>query len=110
MGEFCVAWEASPTAPFWMVSPVPSTNLTTAPGWIVRVLLTAPAPLPIRIAGKLVRVPAPVVMVSEAGASVYSASENAIREFPRLDITVRGAISIARRLQEKALAWRKPST
>ena len=42
----------------------------------------------------------PVVMVSEAGASVYSASENAIREFPKLDITVRGAISIARRLQD----------
>ena len=42
----------------------------------------------------------PVVMVSEAGASVYSASENAIREFPRLDVTVRGAISIARRLQD----------
>ncbi len=42
----------------------------------------------------------PVVMASEAGASVYSASENAIREFPRLDITVRGAISIARRLQD----------
>ena len=39
-------------------------------------------------------------MVSEAGASVYSASENAIREFPRLDVTVRGAISIARRLQD----------
>jgi len=39
-------------------------------------------------------------MVSEAGASVYSASENAIREFPKLDITVRGAISIARRLQD----------
>jgi uncharacterized protein len=40
------------------------------------------------------------VMVSEAGASVYSASEGAISEFPELDITVRGAISIARRLQD----------
>lgn len=40
------------------------------------------------------------VMVSEAGASVYSASEVALREFPDLDITVRGAISIARRLQD----------
>lgn len=40
------------------------------------------------------------VVVSEAGASVYSASENAIREFPDLDVTVRGAISIARRLQD----------
>jgi uncharacterized protein len=40
------------------------------------------------------------VMVSEAGASVYSASENAIEEFPDLDLTVRGAISIARRLQD----------
>jgi protein Tex len=42
----------------------------------------------------------PVVMVSEAGASVYSASEVAREEFPDLDITVRGAISIARRLQD----------
>ncbi|HKY62366.1 MAG TPA: Tex family protein [bacterium] len=42
----------------------------------------------------------PVVMVSEAGASVYSASETAREEFPDLDITVRGAISIARRLQD----------
>lgn len=40
------------------------------------------------------------VMVSEAGASIYSASELAVREFPDLDITVRGAISIARRLQD----------
>ncbi|MEB3230439.1 MAG: Tex family protein, partial [Leptolyngbyaceae bacterium] len=40
------------------------------------------------------------VMVNEAGASVYSASEVAIAEFPDLDITVRGAISIARRLQD----------
>jgi protein Tex len=41
-----------------------------------------------------------IVMVNEAGASVYSASETAIDEFPELDITVRGAISIARRLQD----------
>ena len=40
------------------------------------------------------------VMVSEAGASVYSASETAAREFPDHDLTVRGAISIARRLQD----------
>jgi len=40
------------------------------------------------------------VLVNEAGASVYSASEVAIREFPELDLTVRGAISIARRLQD----------
>jgi protein Tex len=38
--------------------------------------------------------------VSESGASVYSASEVAIAEFPELDVTVRGAISIARRLQD----------
>jgi uncharacterized protein len=38
--------------------------------------------------------------VSEAGASVYSASENAGKEFPDLDVTVRGAISIARRTQD----------
>lgn len=42
----------------------------------------------------------PVIVVNEAGASVYSASDVAIREFPDLDITVRGAISIARRLQD----------
>jgi uncharacterized protein len=42
----------------------------------------------------------PVVMVSEAGASVYSASDVARAEFPELDVTVRGAISIARRLQD----------
>ena len=40
------------------------------------------------------------VLVSEAGASVYSASEMAEREFPDLDVTIRGAISIARRLQD----------
>ena len=42
----------------------------------------------------------PVVMVSEAGASVYSASDVAREEFPDLDLTIRGAISIARRLQD----------
>ena len=41
-----------------------------------------------------------VVMVSESGASVYSASDVAREEFPDLDVTVRGAISIARRLQD----------
>jgi uncharacterized protein len=40
------------------------------------------------------------VMVSEAGASVYSASELASREFPDLDVSYRGAVSIARRLQD----------
>ena len=40
------------------------------------------------------------VMVSEAGASVYSASELAAREFPDLDVTYRGAVSIGRRLQD----------
>ena len=40
------------------------------------------------------------VMVSEAGASVYSASEIATREFPDVDVSIRGAISIARRLQD----------
>jgi uncharacterized protein len=42
----------------------------------------------------------PVAMVSEAGASVYSASDAAREEFPELDVTIRGAISIARRLQD----------
>ncbi len=40
------------------------------------------------------------IVVSEAGASVYSASELASREFPNLDVTLRGAVSIARRLQD----------
>ncbi|AUM12536.1 Tex family protein [Ketobacter alkanivorans] len=40
------------------------------------------------------------IMVSEAGASVYSASEFAAREFPKLDVSYRGAVSIARRLQD----------
>ena len=40
------------------------------------------------------------VVVNEAGASVYSASEFAAREFPDLDVTIRGAVSIARRLQD----------
>lgn len=40
------------------------------------------------------------VMVNEAGASIYSASEYAAKEFPDLDVTIRGAISIARRLQD----------
>ncbi len=40
------------------------------------------------------------VMVNESGASIYSASEIARQEFPDLDLTVRGAISIARRLQD----------
>ncbi len=42
----------------------------------------------------------PVIMVNESGASVYSASDIARSEFPDLDLTVRGAISIARRLQD----------
>ncbi len=40
------------------------------------------------------------VIVSEAGASVYSASELAAKEFPQLDVSLRGAVSIARRLQD----------
>ncbi len=40
------------------------------------------------------------VIVNEAGASVYSASEEARREFPELDVSMRGAVSIARRLQD----------
>ncbi|MBE8168223.1 MAG: RNA-binding transcriptional accessory protein [Shewanella sp.] len=40
------------------------------------------------------------VMVSEAGASIYSASEFASAEFPDLDVSIRGAVSIARRLQD----------
>jgi uncharacterized protein len=52
-------------------------------------MLTAlPAPKPMK------------VIVSEAGASVYSASETAAREFPGLDVSLRGAVSIARRLQD----------
>jgi len=57
-----------------------------------------------RLAGDLLRlVPEPKmqkIVVSEAGASVYSASELAAREFPGLDVSLRGAVSIARRLQD----------
>jgi uncharacterized protein len=42
----------------------------------------------------------PVVMVNESGASVYSASEVARKEFPQKDVTVRGAVSIGRRLMD----------
>ena len=42
----------------------------------------------------------PVFVVSEAGASIYSASKIARAEFPELDVTIRGAISIGRRLQD----------
>ena len=44
--------------------------------------------------------PLEYTIVSEAGASIYSASKTAIEEFPNLDLTVRGAISIARRIQD----------
>ena len=44
--------------------------------------------------------PIKIYVVSEAGASVYSASDIARKEFPQYDITVRGAVSIARRLQD----------
>ncbi len=54
----------------------------------------------LREALKEAEISIPVVMVSEAGASVYSASDVAREEFPDLDLTVRGAISIARRLQD----------
>lgn len=42
----------------------------------------------------------PVIMVNESGASVYSASEVARQEFPDLDLTIRGAVSIGRRLMD----------
>lgn len=57
-----------------------------------------------RLAGDLIaRYPAlglTKVVVSEAGASVYSASELAAKEFPNMDVSYRGAVSIARRLQD----------
>ncbi|MBL8386565.1 MAG: RNA-binding transcriptional accessory protein [Burkholderiales bacterium] len=57
-----------------------------------------------RLAAELVsavsEAPLAKVLVSEAGASVYSASASAAREFPELDVSLRGAVSIARRLQD----------
>jgi uncharacterized protein len=57
-----------------------------------------------RLVGDLIRQNADLhlgkIVVSEAGASVYSASEYASREFPDLDVSLRGAVSIARRLQD----------
>lgn len=55
---------------------------------VVDMLNDMPAPKPLK------------VIVSEAGASVYSASEAAAAEFPQLDVSLRGAVSIARRLQD----------
>ncbi|GAA2881005.1 uncharacterized protein GGQ99_003328 [Aminobacter niigataensis] len=55
------------------------------------------------VADMLAELPAPKptkVIVSEAGASVYSASATAAAEFPNLDVSLRGAVSIARRLQD----------
>ncbi|WP_149195418.1 Tex family protein [Luteimonas suaedae] len=57
-----------------------------------------------KLAGELIRrhpeLKLQKLVVSEAGASVYSASELAAREFPNLDVSLRGAVSIARRLQD----------
>jgi len=47
----------------------------------------------------------PVVMVNESGASIYSASAVAREEFPDQDITVRGAVSIGRRLLDLSQNW-----
>jgi uncharacterized protein len=55
---------------------------------VTDMLTGMPAPKPIK------------AIVSEAGASVYSASETAAAEFPNLDVSLRGAVSIARRLQD----------
>ena len=57
-----------------------------------------------KLAGELLKkhpeLKAQKIVVSEAGASVYSASELAAKEFPTLDVSLRGAVSIARRLQD----------
>jgi uncharacterized protein len=49
---------------------------------------------------KLLKLTIPIVMVNESGASIYSASEVAREEFPTQDVTVRGAVSIGRRLMD----------
>jgi uncharacterized protein len=54
----------------------------------------------IKRAAARVAKPVAKIVVSEAGASVYSASEFAAKEFPDLDVSLRGAVSIARRLQD----------
>ncbi len=57
-----------------------------------------------KLAGELMKKHAELklakIVVSEAGASVYSASETAAKEFPDMDVSLRGAVSIARRLQD----------
>jgi len=57
-----------------------------------------------KLAGELIRrcpdLAMQKIVVSEAGASIYSASEFAAKEFPELDVSLRGAVSIARRLQD----------
>ena len=54
------------------------------------------------VAGLIAELDAPVsyMVVSEAGASVYSASKLAAEEFPQFDVSLRSAVSIARRLQD----------
>lgn len=64
----------------------------------VRDVLATFASSPDEVSQRLAKVPC--VAVSESGASVYSASDVAREEFPDLDLTIRGAISIARRLQD----------
>ena len=49
---------------------------------------------------KMLKLTMPIVMVNESGASIYSASEVAREEFPNHDVTVRGAVSIGRRLMD----------
>ncbi len=49
---------------------------------------------------RALKLPLPIVMVNESGASIYSASEAAREEFPDQDVTVRGAVSIGRRLMD----------
>ncbi|NTS21790.1 RNA-binding transcriptional accessory protein, partial [Bacteroides fragilis] len=102
-------------------TPHPSLPRMSSQTWTSRCVVRSPshaacrirsatAPLPVRrkrlaneIADMLKQAggqrPTPVV-VSESGASVYSASQLAADEFPDMDVSLRGAVSIARRLQD----------
>ena len=77
-------------------SPRCSKNTTSKPSPSA----TAPPAARPKPSSKNSRSPLPIIMVNESGASIYSASDVAREEFPNEDVTVRGAVSIGRRLMD----------
>jgi uncharacterized protein len=105
-GKFVASATIYPTAPRHVVEGATDTLKTLIAKYEVRLIAigngTASRETDAFVSNLLKRIEAKVskVMVSESGASIYSASEIAGREYPHLDLTVRGAISIAHRLQD----------